>query len=310
MSDVIQGDFAFDHVTGKVVGPASREARQYLDPKIAGEGTKVRLSNGSEITWSPPPTKTIMPDWSQVKHLQKYFNRREYQFFPCWLYHPHLPPVCVLSAQEAGEDYGVELKVRTEAERQRYGGGEYRWEFSGEWRTTPFTAPPPTMDTVRKNVIAHRADPIADLARLLGGQVRVDPARIEAKPEIDQAMLDEFRQFQQWKATQAAMREAAARGAAHAEAALDEAYQGGGYGAPAKPEELDGPSGPTRMPGPTGVQTGSPAERDIWIQKAGEAGIHVDHRWSAATLRKHVMDELQRRVVEAGQAEHGGDVHQ
>ena len=64
MVEVRQGDFKFDFASGAVTGPARRE---FLDPTISGEGTKVILSNGNEVSIRPSPVKPNIPDWSEYK---------------------------------------------------------------------------------------------------------------------------------------------------------------------------------------------------------------------------------------------------
>ena len=46
-----------------------------LDPEIAGEGQKILSSEGEQLSWSPPPVRPAVPDMSQIKRLQRYFNR-------------------------------------------------------------------------------------------------------------------------------------------------------------------------------------------------------------------------------------------
>ena len=41
--------------------PKRNGSIEYLDPEIAGHGTKVLLSDGSEGTYNPPPAKLVIP---------------------------------------------------------------------------------------------------------------------------------------------------------------------------------------------------------------------------------------------------------
>jgi hypothetical protein len=134
--DVTQGDFRFDVRSGKVTSSVAKNG--YLDPVIANEGTRVILSDGSEISFNPPPVKPVIPDWSEYKSIRHYFTRTDYHFFPTWLYHPTEEPVIAQNAQEAFEKYGVHLLERTDDEQAQFGGGKYRWLFDRQWRTTPY----------------------------------------------------------------------------------------------------------------------------------------------------------------------------
>jgi hypothetical protein len=133
--DVVQGDFTFDLRSGAVTG-VQPGRRQYLDPEISGEGTKVIHSDGSVVHFNPPPVKAAIFDYSQVKILQKYFNRTDFHFFPTWVYHPDGREETAKDAQECGDKYGIFLVKRSAEEKAKFGGGDYRWEFSDttEWR--------------------------------------------------------------------------------------------------------------------------------------------------------------------------------
>src|SRR5690349_3209911 len=93
----------------------------YLDPEIAGEGQKVIgevgqqliLSDGEQITYEVLPPKVVMPDLSSVKSLSRYFNRRGYQVYPAWLYHPIEQPRLVKTAQEAAA-LGIRYRQATQ----------------------------------------------------------------------------------------------------------------------------------------------------------------------------------------------------
>lgn len=136
--DITQGNFTFDVRTGQVTGVVG--GRQYLDPEIAGEGTKVIHSDGSTVTFNPPPVQAAIFDYSKVKSLQKYFNRTDFQFFPTWVYHPDGRSEIAKNAEECATKYGIRLLKRTDEEKAKYGGGDYRWEFheNSEWRPVPF----------------------------------------------------------------------------------------------------------------------------------------------------------------------------
>lgn len=266
--EVKRGDFAFDFVSGAVKGSANKE---YLDPEIASEGTKVILSNGTEVRWSPPPAKPIIPDWSEIKSIRHYFNRNDHQFFPCWLYHPTQEPVIAKSAQEAGEKYGVELLERTDAERAEYGGGKYRWKFRGQWRTMPYHLVKSSIEASGKNLEIKKPDPIIELTRALQN------ARGDAHSSaVDPAMIEEFRQFQAWKTK-----------LRNAEIPQENRPS----------EELSAASVLNSEP-TTPIENGDGDSKELWIAKAAEADIKIDKTWSAETMRRYIIQELERRVAE------------
>lgn len=110
----------------------------YLDPEIAGEGLKVILSDGDQVSWTPPPAKPVMPDWSTIKSIRHYFNRTGYQVFPAWLYHPTEEPRLVKNADEAAE-LGVCYREANNDERSRYGlKAVWDWQDDSKWRPQPY----------------------------------------------------------------------------------------------------------------------------------------------------------------------------
>lgn len=270
MTDVVRGDFAFDFTTGAVKGSPSR---QFLDPEIAGEGTKVILSNGNEVSIRPSPAKPVIPDWSEYKSIRHYFNRTDYQFFPCWLYHPVEAPVIAKSAQEAGEKYGVELLERTDAERAEYGGGRYRWKFNGQWRTTPHGIIKAPIESSGKNVEIKKADPTELLTKALQGF-----KGNTASPDVDPALLEEFRAFQEWKARRSSIQEPPAP--------------------PARTASVSGLLSDEEVAAINSETVDNGDLKEEWIAKAKEAEVKISNTWTTERIRNVVMRELQRRAEE------------
>src|SRR5262245_24120542 len=121
-----------------------RSAVGYLDPEIAGEGQKVLLSDGEQVDFSPPPPKPVMPDWSQIKSIRKYFGRTKHAVYPAWLYHPTEPARVVKNADEAAV-LGVCYRDATVDERGRYGiTHTWDWKDGCLWRAIPYG--PPKLD--------------------------------------------------------------------------------------------------------------------------------------------------------------------
>jgi len=275
--DVVQGNFAWDPATGKPVGSATGK-REYLDPEIAGEGTKVIMSDGTSVTYNPPPIKPSIPDWSTFKSIQKYFNRLDYHFFPTWLYYPDGRSEIAKDADEAGDKYGVWLKKRTDEEKAQFGGGDYRWEF-GEgslWRPRPYAAP--KFDPIKnlgagKNYIPTPVNPRVAQNELLAELIPTVVAAVttalkgsgdvQAPSHIDPKEWEAFLAFQAFKKTQEALE-------------------------PANEQPDEEPAADPQDD-----------ERSEWIAKANEAGIKIDGRWKLEKLRKNVMKELEKRVLEA-----------
>src|SRR6266436_1664891 len=112
-----------------------------LDLEIAGEGQKVILSDGEQVAWTPPPPRPVVPDWSQIKSIQQYFNRTGYRVWPSWLYHPTEEARLVKDQDEAAE-LGVCYREATPDEHNRY-GKKHVWDWTNEsqWRPTPYHAP-------------------------------------------------------------------------------------------------------------------------------------------------------------------------
>lgn len=110
----------------------------YLDPEIAGEGQKVILSDGDVVSWTPPPPRPVMPDWSQIKSIARYFGRSGHQVYPAWLYHPSDEPRLVKNAEDAGA-LGVCYREATADERGRYGlKAVWDWQDGCQWRPQPY----------------------------------------------------------------------------------------------------------------------------------------------------------------------------
>lgn len=110
----------------------------YLDPEIAGEGTKIIHSDGEIVNWAPPPVKPIIPDLSQVKSIRHYFGRTGGKTYPAWFYHEKEAPRLLKSADEAAQ-LGIVRREATVHERGTYGVSAV-WDYAPEceWRAAPF----------------------------------------------------------------------------------------------------------------------------------------------------------------------------
>ncbi len=250
----------------------------YLDPEIASEGQKIVLSEGEPLSWNPPPVRPIMPDWSQIKSIQKYFNRSGYAVWPAWLYHPTESPRIVNNAQEAGE-LGVCYREATDDERARY-GLKTVWDWIGDskWRSKPFEKDlkfDPTKLGQGKTFIPATPNPrIAqhELVEALIPQVAAAVAQAlkatgpSAPAHIDPKQWDAFLQFQAFQKTAEtvdALKEESDEAVASAHTnALNAVHS-------EKDDEDDD-------------------ERSLWIEEAKRLNIKIDGRWSLDRIKEAV----------------------
>jgi hypothetical protein len=245
----------------------------YLDPEIANEGSKVHItSEGDVIAWTPPPPKPVMPDWSGIKSIQKYFNRTGFQTWPAWLYHPEEAPRLVKNADEAAE-LGVCYRQATIDERGRY-GREHVWDWKEDckWRPQPYGRPKfdpanpghgktyvaaPPNPTIAQNELLRDLVPLVTAAVV---QAVKGGGSVAAPANVDAAQWDDFLKFQAWQKSQAAVDALAEKDDPLVEPVLGNAL---------KPSEiLDG--------------------RDHLEKRAAELGMKIDGRWSTQHLRSRV----------------------
>lgn len=153
---------------------------QYLDPEIANEGELAMLPG--EGTPAPMDAPHI-PDYSWViakDKIAKYFRKfvpYHHKAYPTWVYHPteeprlledrytrEDPPRLIKSAKDQAADLGVIFR-KTTPEELAQGFPATRWEFKGDWRTTPYkvanrsnaygkTMPPPSQTEVIATAVA------------------------------------------------------------------------------------------------------------------------------------------------------------
>lgn len=187
-----------------------------LDPEIAGEGQKVILSDGDQVSWSPPPPRPVMPDWSGIKSLSKYFNRTGLQVWPAWLYHPTENARLVKNAEEAGQ-LGVCYREATIDERGRYGLKHvWDWQDDSKWRPQPHSIPKfdPANPGQGKTYIPSAPNPTIAQNALLEALIPTVTAAVvtalkangpSAPSSIDPTQWDEFLKFQAWQKTSQAV---------------------------------------------------------------------------------------------------------
>src|SRR6267142_3506229 len=124
--DVESGKFEFDFRTGQVKSEVGRNG--YYAPEIEGNGQKVLMSDGSIVNFNPPGVKPVVPDWSEIKSLKKYFNRTDFHIWPHWFYHPTKEAIVIRNAEEAAR-LGIRRRETTERERTTMTGvGHFVWD--------------------------------------------------------------------------------------------------------------------------------------------------------------------------------------
>lgn len=256
----------------------------YLDPEIAGEGQKVILSDGEQVSWSPPPARPVMPDWSQIKSIQRYFGRTGHQVYPAWLYHSKEEPRLVKNAEEAAT-LGICYRDATQEERGRYGlNAVWDWADDSQWRPKPhdaikFDASKPGPG---KTVIHSQPNPAIAQHALLQELIPAVAAAVaqslkatgpSAPAHIDSKDWDDFLQFKAWQKSSQAVELVSAASAvpemtfdAPEESALDDA------------ENL----------APINALSGED-EKALWIAEGERKGVKIDKRWSLERLKAEIQ---------------------
>lgn len=237
-----------------------------LDPEIAGEGERVIHSDGEQISWTPPPAKPVMPDWSQIKSIRKYFGRTGHQVWPAWVYHPTEQPRLLKNADE-GATIGICYRDATMDERSRY-GHKAVWDWSEDclWRPQPYPGTQkfdPQKPGQGKTYMPAAPNPAVAQNALLEALIPTVTAAVVtalkangpgAPANIDPQQWEAFLQFQAFQKTAAAVDEVKRDVAVNALAA------------------------------------GSDAETEwsLWEEEARSKGIKVDGRWSLERLKSEV----------------------
>lgn len=119
--------------------PSKAEMRRMggLSMEVAGEGETVEFYEGRPLGFSPPPAKPLVPDWSEIKSIRKYFFRTGYSVWPAILYHPTEGPRLFAGEDEAAE-VGIMYRKPTAREINQFGlsadSGVWDWEEGCLWR--------------------------------------------------------------------------------------------------------------------------------------------------------------------------------
>jgi hypothetical protein len=246
-----------------------------LSSEIAGEGTKVLLSDGSFSEYTPPPEKPVIPDLSHIKSIKHLFGVRPYKVYPAWLYHPTDQPVIVRTDEEAAK-YGLGYRDATIEERGKY-RVEKLWDWTDDtkWRPEPW---PGTLgfDKKRpgtgKTFVPEEIDPITARNALLDAVIPAVTAAVlagmkgngpQAPAHVDKSQWEAFLAFQAFQKSAEAIQEIKETIASTPAAVAEE-------------EEIPD----NRIP---------PAdERRLWEAEAERKGIKVDGRWSLERLKSEV----------------------
>lgn len=260
---------------------------EYLDAEIANEGLS------AEASWAAPVPEARIPDYKGIKAIAKYFPQfsgRPYvhQVFPCHLYHPKEParlikdvyngedpPRLIKKAVDQAKALGCIFRATTMEERAQ-GFPTHRWEYTDEWRATPFeTKFDPANPGTGKTVVKAGEQSSASQAEMIAAVVTaalakmVPAASTPDKPSpIDDPDMAEFLAFKAWKATQA----------------VDLSVQ---------PLDIEGARNAiNEMPMQEGINMLNsalpPGERKTLEAEAERKGIKVDGRWSLQRLKDEV----------------------
>lgn len=248
-----------------------------LDPEIAGEGMKVIMSDGEQAEYTVPPPKPIVPDWSGIKSLARYFNRTTRQIYPAWLYHPSEPARLVKNENEAAE-LGVCYRKAQPEEFARYGQQwVWDWRDDSQWRPKPHSIAKfdPSRPDSGKNVIIMPQSASSEKAQLVSELVPAVAAAVAqalkasgqavAPAGVDTAQWDEFLKFQAWQKSQQAVE------------AVADATEAPDF------EETDDQPSPQ-----TNALNTKPDDRDALIAEAQQKGVTVDKRWGIDRLKSEL----------------------
>lgn len=237
----------------------------YLDPQIAGEGVAVNLDSGHDVNWTPPPIKPNIPDWSQIKSIQKYFNRANFPAFPAWIYHKDTDEKKLVTEDQAA-DLGVIYRDRTSDEASRFGSGKV-WDYADDcpWRSSPnarhLRFDPDKPGTGKTVTAVGRAIEQGTARGLSTEQIGAAVAAAIKANKVDEGMSVE-----------------------KMAAAFAMAFKSVGLGNMDKPEQASDGGGINEQ------GTSAEQERDIWIEEAESRGVKIDKRWSTERIKQAVAE--------------------
>jgi hypothetical protein len=261
-------------------------AKLALDSDIAGEGgkviavggqTKVILSNGDQVAYTPPPEKLVMPDLSVVKSIRHYFGQRSYEPYPAWFYHQDGRSI-LLKDHRAGAEVGIVYREASQDERNRYGIRHlWDWEEGCLWRPNPWVEAKfdPKNPGSGKTVIYQAPDAANEQHKLVAALIPAVAAAVAqslkasgpaAPSSIDPEQWERFLAFQAFQKTQEIVTAAAG------DLALDSGD------AASEVPETNALFGSANALSPE-------QDRMLWENEAKKLGVKVDGRWSLERLR-------------------------
>lgn len=256
--------------------------------EIAGEGQRIILSDGEQVNYTPPPTKPVIPDWSEIKSIKHLFHKSGYVVYPAWLYHRDSTEQRLVKNAEEAAELGVAYREASELERGRYGvKNVWDWTDDSPWRPTPFAQHvkfDPASLSHGKVYVPPGADSsqvrnanMRDIALVVAQAVAAELAKNgPAKPAtIDQKDWSEFVQFQAWKKSQAAIQSLDAGG----DIDLDDIA--------ARNSALFSAAETNRTDLAKNLLS-EDEERKLWEDEATKKGLKVDRRWSLQRLKDEI----------------------
>lgn len=258
-----------------------------LDPEVAGEGLKAEMITEGDVSWMPPPEKLVIPDFSQIKSIRRYFGRVGHQPYPAWFYHPTEKPRLMNDAQQALDELDIFYRRATDEEERRY-GIKAVWDTrnNSQWSATPYAKNSPSKFDPRnpgqgKTYLPEPANPAIAQHQLVQDLIPQVAAAVAqalkstgpaAPAHIDPKDWDEFVAFQAWKKSQEVI-------VAEAEAAMEPLPETAGLVEPVAGEVPEGNAL---------QQMSSDAERSIWEDAARDHGIEIKPDWTLQELKAAV----------------------
>lgn len=224
-------------------------------PRDFENGSRNAYEDG--VSWTPPPVKPAVPDMSQIKTLQRYFNRQGGPNFPAWLYNIETGEERIAENANDAAELGVCYRDPTEEEKERYGDKKvWDWKDDSPWRPTKAKKHiKPQVGGLGKNLV-HPDRPQAPAMEATIAAV-VAAVTEKMKPSIEGFSAEDMAAIKEFLALKKA-------------------------DPMAKPEKAsDGNALSAR-------ETSEDQEREIWIEEAEQRGVKIDKRWTTEKIKETV----------------------
>jgi hypothetical protein len=234
-----------------------------LSPEIAGEGQQIMNSQGEIVNWNPPPQRLVMPDWSQIKKIQKYFNRKDHSDWPSYIYNKDTGETRIMKNAEEAAQFGIGIRKRNEDEAARFGAGNtWDWEKDSPWRPQPSAKHVKPDPKSTGKILVETSRPQVSMEQTVAAVVAAVTERMKgqtpsAPSNVSNSDWDEFQRFIAFK----------------------------------KASELTGMEKPEKAVDGGEINANALSdgqEKNLWIEEATSRGIKVDKRWSVDRIKAEV----------------------